>query len=249
MRPARARRPDIWLSIGLAATAALLLTGCVFARGSGNIVTEERDVSGFDKIEVRGSGELTVEQGSQEGVTITADDNLMRYITTKVSGDTLIIQVGPGNAPATILPTAPIKYTVRLEDLTGLKLSGSTEGQIDKLQTKDLQIEISGSGSVQIDDFEADSLSYTLSGSGSAKMTGTITEQDVTISGSGSYDAADLESKQATVNISGSGSTKLWVTDELDIKVSGSGSVVYYGNPHVNQNVSGSGSIEARGSK
>ena len=243
------RRPRVWLLIPLAVAVLLLLYGCVFARGSGNIVTEEREVSGFDRIEVRGSGELVVEQGSEEGVTVRADDNLMRYISTKVSGDTLIIQVGPGNAPASIWPSEPIRYTVRVKELSGLRLSGSTEAVIDGLESGDLEVEVSGSGDVRINDLEADSLSYDLSGSGSAKMSGSVDDQDVKISGSGSYDAADLESRRASVDISGSGSTELWVEDALDIQVSGSGSVSYYGSPDVSQQVSGSGSVEGLGEK
>jgi len=243
------RRLCLYLLVPLAVVLSMLLVGCVVARGSGNVVTEERDVSGFDRIEVRGSGELVVEQGSEEGVTVRADDNLMRYITTKVSGDTLIIQTGPGNAPAVISPSEPIKYTVQVKDLSGLTLSGSTEAVVNGLDSNDFEVEVSGSGSVRVDDLKADSLAYTLSGSGSAEMSGTAEEQDVRISGSGSYNAADLKSQRATVNISGSGSTKLWVEEQLDIQVSGSGSVSYYGSPRVNQKVSGSGSVEGLGEK
>ena len=246
MKISHLRRNRTWSFVALAAVLTILLTGC--ARGSGNVVTETRDVSGFDRIEIRGSGDLVVEQGSAESVTVRADDNLMRYITTEVSGSTLVIQVGRG-APMAIMPSEPIKYTVQVKDLSGLTLSGSTEADIKDLDSADLEVEVSGSGDVRIRNLEADSLSYTLSGSGSAEMSGIADQQDVRISGSGSYDAADLESKTAKVTISGSGSADLWVEDELDINVSGSGSVSYYGSPHVTQSVSGSGSVEGLGKK
>lgn len=238
-------------SAALLAAFVLLSTvsGCVIARGSGNVVNEQREVSGFDRIEVRGSGELVVDQGSEEGITVRADENLMRYVRTEVTGDTLVISIGSGGRPVSIWPSEPIRYTVGVKDLVGLTLSGSTEASIDGLKTSRFELEVSGSGSVDIADLEAETLSYALSGSGSAAMSGTVDEQTVKISGSGSYDAADLKSQRTTLTISGSGSTEVWAVDQLDIDVSGSGSVSYYGSPKVNQSVSGSGSVEGLGEK
>src|SRR5438874_6398754 len=53
-------------------------------KGSGNIVSEVRDISGFDAVELKSIGMVTIEQGDREGVEITADDNLLPEITTEV---------------------------------------------------------------------------------------------------------------------------------------------------------------------
>jgi len=57
--------------------------------GSGTIVTEDRSVSGFDKVDLQSIGNLTIIEGDSESLTIKADDNVMQYITTEVFNDTL----------------------------------------------------------------------------------------------------------------------------------------------------------------
>src|SRR5262249_45160714 len=66
------------LLAGLAALAALVLTGCDIhvgpvnvVRGSGNVKTESREVHDFDRVDVSGGGTLTITQGSTESLTIS----------------------------------------------------------------------------------------------------------------------------------------------------------------------------------
>ncbi|OGO16907.1 MAG: hypothetical protein A2Z14_01960 [Chloroflexi bacterium RBG_16_48_8] len=54
-------------------------------QGSRNIITEARDVGGFNRIELEGMGKVILTQGEEESLTIEADDNLMEYITTEVT--------------------------------------------------------------------------------------------------------------------------------------------------------------------
>ncbi len=70
---------------------ALLLvsSGCSTVSGSGNVVTETRQVSGFNRIDLAGSGEVTIQQGDAESLTIEADDNVLPRLTSEVSNSTL----------------------------------------------------------------------------------------------------------------------------------------------------------------
>ncbi len=45
--------------------------------GSGNVITETRDVSGFSRIEMLSSGEIVVRVGDVETLTISGEDNLL----------------------------------------------------------------------------------------------------------------------------------------------------------------------------
>ena len=58
---------------------ALMGSGCGFqmVTGSGNIVTETRNVSGFTSITLAGIGNLYLTQGAAESVRIEAEDNLI----------------------------------------------------------------------------------------------------------------------------------------------------------------------------
>jgi hypothetical protein len=60
---------------------------------SGNVVTEDRQVSGFDGIAFDGIGELIITQGDTESLTVQADENVMPHIVTEVRGSELNIHM------------------------------------------------------------------------------------------------------------------------------------------------------------
>jgi hypothetical protein len=64
--------------------------------------------TGFTKVELSGTGELRIEKTGTESLTISAEDNILPRLTSKVSGDTLIL----GTKPTTIVTTKPITYSL-----------------------------------------------------------------------------------------------------------------------------------------
>jgi hypothetical protein len=204
----------------LSLAVLLLLSACSVVNGSGHVATETRQVSGFTKIELSGTGEVTIEQGGAESLTIEADDNVLPALTSKVSGSTLKLGTKTGT---TLRTKNPIRYRVTVKELTGL--------------------EVSGSGSVQAHGMTLQALRVDISGSGAVNLSGSAVEQDIELSGSGRYDAAELPSQKVTADISGSGQVTVAVSRELKIDISGSGTVTYTGDPSVQQDVSGSGRV------
>jgi Putative auto-transporter adhesin, head GIN domain len=198
----------------------LLLAACSVTRGSGQLATESRAVSGFSKIDLSGGGELTIQKTGTESLSISAEDNLLPRLTSEVSNDTLILGTKPNT---TILPQQPITYTVTVKDLTG--------------------VAVSGSGNIRVPDLTTTALSISISGSGTITVNGTVDDQDLEISGSGGYEAAQLTSKTVKADISGSGTANVLATNVLDVEISGSGTVTYSGNPQIEQEISGSGKL------
>jgi Putative auto-transporter adhesin, head GIN domain len=196
-----------------------VVTACSATAGSGQLATQSRQVSGFTSVELTGVGELRIDQTGTESLTVSAEDNLLPLLTSKVEGDTLIL----GKKPNTrIVSTKPITYTT-MKDVTGLAVSGSGTINAPKLTTAALRIEISGSGVITTG--------------------GTADDQNLEIAGSGRYLADGLTSKTVSAEISGSGTASVVASDALDVKISGSGTLTYSGNPQVTQEVSGSGRL------
>ena len=160
----------------------LLLTGCSVVSGSGQVRPEARQVSGFTGIELSGEGEVIIEQGGSESLTVEADDNVLPVLTSEVRDSVLRLRT---KRRTTVRTRNPIRYRVTLQNLTSIALSGSGSVAADNLQVNALQVDISGSGTVNLG--------------------GSADEQEVEISGSGRYDAAGLRSRSATLEISGSG--------------------------------------------
>ena len=215
--------------------------------GSGNVVTEERPMSGFNRVSLTGSGELIITQGKEESLTVEADDSLMRYIKTEIKGGMLILGFTNEAKNKSIRPTKPIKFNLNVKEVTGLNLSGSGSINTPSLETDRLEIVISGSGDVRIDSLTAQGLVARLSGSGQFNLAGQAGEQDIHISGSGHYRAGQLKSRTAMLGVIGSGNATVWVNDTLDVQISGSGNVQYYGSPSVSRKILGSGRLTSLG--
>lgn len=189
--------------------------------GSGVVVTEQRAVSGFDRVSVSGPGTVHIEITGTESLEVEAEDNILEVLTIEVVGGRLEL----GTEPFTSLePTREIVYRITAAQLAGVDVSGSAQVDIAPVDTLSFSAAISGSGSIE--------------------PTGSVTELEVAVSGSGRFLGEGLESVIADVSISGSGQADVLVTDELNASVSGSGAIRYMGDPlRVEKEISGSGSI------
>ena len=193
--------------------------GGVFGvRGSGNVITESRDVNGFSEIALFGSGTVRVDVNGSESLIIEAEDNIMPLLKTEVRNGRLELSV-----ESNISPTTDVTYTVSAVALDG--------------------VTIAGSGKVTATGVAADSFDVEISGSGRVEPTGTSGTLVVEISGSGNYLGEGLAASVGTVRMSGSGEAVVNVADDLDVDISGSGGVQYIGGPNVTESISGSGDI------
>ncbi|HVF00321.1 MAG TPA: head GIN domain-containing protein [Rubrobacteraceae bacterium] len=188
--------------------------------GASNVTSESRDVSGFDEVELRGVGNLSINQTGSEFLMVEAQEGVLPKIKTEVVNNRLVL--GP-ERKATIQTTQPINYTLTVKNLKALKVSGS--------------------GDVQAQGISTDELTVTISGTADVKISGEADSQGIDMSGTGDYQAEDLESKEVKVDVGRTGSAIVNVSEELDAKVSGAGSVEYVGDPTVQQDVSETGEV------
>ncbi|MBN1965566.1 MAG: DUF2807 domain-containing protein [Anaerolineae bacterium] len=236
--------------IVLFALAALLTTGCDAliastggTRGSGNVISETRDVSGFTVIELNTSGNAVVTVGDVDSLTIEAEDNILPLLTSEVRNGVLVLGTEPNSSFSS---TRNIIYTITVANLDAVTLNGSGNLTAGTLAGEQMVIAVNGSGSVDIADVSGNDLTVTISGSGSVTVAGSVTSQDVHILGSGGYNGFDLASNSATIVTDGSGNAQVNVADTLDATSNGSGSVIYAGGPQVNAATNGSGDVRAR---
>jgi hypothetical protein len=218
-------------------------------RGSGAVVTETRQVSNFDSLEVDFPAELTIQQGSSTSLTVEAEDNLMPQLATRVSGHTLYIENSQPDWTKRVNATRPVRIHMTVRDLKRVELPSAGTVHIEALEIDRLEISISGAGTVNVSDLSAQDLSIHLSGAGNITASGSVDNLSMDISGFGGFQGGDLASQAADITISGAGSATVWAVDSLSVGISGTGSVNYYGSPRVNQQISGLGSVSRSGDK
>jgi hypothetical protein len=191
-------------------------------RGSGNLVTEEREVDDFTKIENSGSADILVTVGEEKKVTVRIDDNLIDFIVTEVRRGTLEIY-------------SEGSYSSR---------HGCTiEISIPSLEA----VSASGSGDIEIGKLEAESFNYRQSGSGDFRADGNVGELEIKVSGSGDADASELTADHVFVTVRGSGDVRVHAERNLEARTSGSGDIMVVGEVEEAEiETSGSGDIDAR---
>ena len=190
--------------------------------GSGNVITESREVSDFNEIVLGGTGRVVVDVDRDRVAHYRGRGQHHALLETRVSNGRLRLDTS-----GSISPTVEIVYTITAESLDGLVISGSGVVEAEAVDSTDFRVDISGSGDVAVEG--------TLSGLLS-----------VSISGSGEFDGESLTAPEGQVDVSGSGNAVVNVTDDLEVSVSGSGEVEYLGEPNVDSSVSGSGTVTQR---
>ena len=152
--------------LGLLAALVLTAVGCG-STGSGNIVSETREIGSFDQIEVS-SGiavEITVDPAAPAGVTSIYDDNLQDKIITEVNGDTLVIEVR-GDV---IAPGSGRMVKVAMPLLIGLLADGGAivqgGGAADQLELR-----AEGGAAIDLEDMVVQTMDIGLEGGSNATV-------------------------------------------------------------------------------
>ena len=213
--------------------------------GSGDVATEERQLSNVDSVTLSMQGDLTIEIGDQEKIVIEAETNLLPYILTDVRGGSLEVHTRSGKD---LQNTRPIHYYLTVKGLEGLRISSSGNITAPQLNAQRFSVQVSSSGETNIAALNADQLDVTISSSGNVTIGGgEVAQQDITISSSGNLYAQDMVSQDANVRITSSGEAYVRVVNTLDVRTTSSGNVYYYGNPQVNVTNTSSGQVLKQG--
>ena len=216
--------------------------------GSGKVVTETREVSDFNAVDVDYPALVLIKQGAKESLELEAEDNLLPGLRTQVRNGVLEIFYKTENGKH-VNPTETVRITIVVKDLSEAQMTSAGELSIEKLKTNALDVSLSGAGNLKLDNILVQDLAVTLSGAGSMSASGTADDLDLNISGFGDFKGSELHGKTVRVHISGAGSATVWVEDDLTAEISGAGSVNYYGSASVTKQISGVGGVKSLGSK
>ena len=191
-------------------------------RGSGNVITDTRDVTGFHGIEVGGIYQVEVVAGKDYGVTVEADDNLIPLIRTEVDGGILKI-----SSDRRISPKSTIRIRVSAPDIDSLDVSGVANVNVTGLSNAGLSLESSGASKIALN--------------------GSTSKLTVDVSGAVRVDAEQLKAENVTVEASGASNVGVNVSGILRAETSGASRVSYSGSPtSVIKDTSGAGSVTAK---
>jgi hypothetical protein len=206
----------------LAACGALVV-GChwVGVRGNGNIKTDQRTIRPFANIDAGGAFIIEWQNGAP-ALSITTDENLLSYIDSDVSGDTLHLHTRDQ-----IWPTHGIKVLISSPTRSGAKISGAVRLTATQLAGPEFAFQSTGAARVTLD--------------------GSVDELLADMTGASELKANALQTKTAEISTTGAADAELAVSEILKVAITGAGKVSYSGNPKtIEKHITGAGSIRHR---
>ena len=209
---------------------AVLLTGCGQSTitGSGNVMTQEEAIRGFDKVEVSHAFKVNISQGETFSVVVHIDDNLLQYLEVVKQGSTLKIGLKTERISRDTIREAE----VTMPDLTGLDLRGASQVILTGFKsTNALNLDLSAASHLR-GDIEAGDVRLDVSDASQVTLRGSagdVTMDDV--SGASTVDLADFPVVNANVTARDTSVITVNASGTLDVDAKSASEVYYVGNP------------------
>jgi hypothetical protein len=226
----------LFLSLGFTACGSSIT-------GSGLVVREIRETSPFSSVSVSSAIKLVLTQGSAYEVVVSADDNLLPLVVTKVSGGTLNIGIEPFTS---LRRYKEIVVYVTAPEFHSIHCSGASEVKAtNMLSQESLVIKSSGASEVKL---TVDARYLEVEGSGASEITmeGSAANLMAKISGASEMKSYGLHCLMAEVELSGASDMQVSAAEKVIGKASGASSLYVKGNASVNVRTSGASSVAKR---
>lgn len=214
---------------------------------------QTRPVPPFTRLEVSGTADVTLVQGTAETLAHVPVPDRQGRIDAEVRDGTLYVDVtdntrwwdGFFGGKRARRP----QLVVTFRELDSIAAAGRIRLNAAGIRTRELRIAAAGGTFVRIDELQTQRLVLAGSGALEAELAGRADHQEVTISGAGDYRGERLLSQTASVRVNGAAQVVVSASKTLHATISGAGSVEYLGNPEVTRRVSGVGSVRRRGAE
>ncbi|OOQ58133.1 head GIN domain-containing protein [Mucilaginibacter pedocola] len=207
-------------------------------------VTEDRHLTGFSAVNVAGSFDVYITQGSSESVKVDAPSDIIGRIVTEVEGGTLKIYTKRDEDNNWSWHDKKVVIYVALKDVNNITLRGSGDVFFKEgLKASSLQLKLVGSGDIT-GKLNVKNLDSSIQGSGDITISGSADTSLVSVAGSGDFTGQGLTTGTTQVMVRGSGDARVNASEKIDASVVGSGDVHYTGSPKtINTSKAGSGSV------
>mgnify|MGYP005666488447 CR=1 FL=1 len=197
-------------------------------RASGDIVEQDRNVSGFTALAVEDGIDVYVALGNSTKVIVKTHEDIQGKIKTEVRNNTLEIEVD-----GSIWQAKEMSVYVTMPDLERISTSGGSDVYSQGTLNLDLlEIYTSGGSDVKLE-VNAQELRCKSSGGSDIYLRGTVDLLLAKASGGSDIKAKELTAKKCEVKTSGGSDAWVHVTEEIEMEASGASDIHYSGNPRV----------------
>ena len=189
------------------AIAVVALPSVAFADAS-----EERQVEPFTRVSLDGMLDAKIEVGGEQSVVLVVNkERYLEDITTRVRGDTLIVETDIDTNIFTLFKNIEVEVRITVPTLAGVDLDGLGDITITGIDSEEFDLSLDGMGSVDI--------------------VGSCGSADIKLDGMGDLNARGFECRSVRLVVDGMGDADIFASEYADVTLDGMGDIDIYGNP------------------
>lgn len=228
--------------------ATVVLTSCNASlfngvQGNKNVLTDNRTPQdNFTKVKVSSGLDLYLSQGTENKVTLEADENLHDIIMTEVRDGELRIY-----SEKNIWNAKARKIYVTVKDLESIRATSGADVYTDEvLNVQNIYVGATSGADVRIK-LNAISVESSASSGSDIRISGTTEKHSTSASSGASIKAYELESENVSASVSSGADIDVFASVSLNASANSGGDIDYKGNPkNVNKNANSGGSISKK---
>ena len=201
-------------------------------------------VAPFDEIATEGPQDVVVTYGDAQSVRAEGSPEAIALLEVVVENGQLNIRPRSRSWMWAWPQLNATTYYVTVPRLESVRLEGSGDIRVDKVEGKTFAGTIEGSGDLTLGSLKVDSAVFTVNGPGDISAAGTARETRVMIEGPGNIRANGLRTRTASVTVNGPGDAELTVDELVSVAVNGPGDVDIAGPARCTISQSGPGDVD-----
>lgn len=212
--------------------------------GSGNVQSEERNITSFDEIKVSRGIRVFLAQGNFKNLVVKADDNLLPYLKTVKEGNTLKIRLSEDievkkYTEMSVYVTAP--QMKELQATTAASIEGVTPWKADKIE-----LEATTAASIRLD-LTAISIEADLTTAATLTLKGSTDRLKAALTTSATLNAEELTARFAELEATTGSNIEVQVTEQIGYHITTGASLTFKGDPSITHaTTSAGGSVRHR---
>ncbi|MBK8846564.1 MAG: DUF2807 domain-containing protein [Bacteroidetes bacterium] len=229
--------------IGSILTAGLLCGQQLAITGSGNLEMQKREVGSFCGVSSSSGINVTLKNGKENMVSVTADDNILNLIITEVKDNRLIIKYKNN---VNMKQSKACEVIVVMKEVCDLSASsGSKIKSTDTFSGNKIELNTSSGASIKVG-LNANEISCSSSSGSAITLTGTADKMTANVSSNGEIKAGSMTISDVEAEASSGGEIDVNVNRSIVARASSGGEITYSGNPQtVDKKSSSGGQIKA----
>lgn len=201
------------------------------------------DFKDFDEVAFISLFDFEINEGNDYSVRIEGDEDKLDEVYLSLTGSELEIRYGKDvDWWTTRRKKDKIKVFIEMPELSNLKATGASEGEVRGFDNDEMTFEIEGSSSVWAD-VEARTFKVDLSGTSKLILLGRGDDLEADLEGSSELEAFSYTTDDADITVSGKSIARVYVRNELEADASGESRIRYRGNAEISEDSRGIGLV------